>query len=100
MKKTINGTRYDTDIMELIGEAGEVGDQTYWQAGLYVSPRSGGRYCLAGDGGPMSRFAQSWGRNVWGGGGSDLIPMTRAEARAWADQHLHPDVVKSHFGDA
>ncbi len=100
MKKIVNGVRYDTEKMTLIGEASancNPGDFQYWEAGLYVSPRSG-RYCLAGRGGPMSRFSQSVGQNQWSGG-EDLIPMGRSDALEWAEEHLDTEEVEEFFGD-
>ena len=100
MKKIINGVRYDTGKMTLIGEASancNRYDFQYWEAGLYVAPRSG-RYCLAGSGGPMSRFSQSTGQNEWSGG-ADLIPMDKSDALEWAEQHLEPEEVEEFFGD-
>jgi hypothetical protein len=100
MKKIINGVRYDTEKMDLIGEAccpsANPGDFQYWEAGLYRAPRSG-RFCLAGHGGPMSRFSQSTGQNEWSGG-EDLIPMSKSEALDWAEQFLDTDEVEDAFG--
>lgn len=104
MKKIINGVRYDTEKAVLVGEADNLhrgvsssSDFAYWEAALYRTQRSG-RYFLAGKGGPMSRFSQSVGQNSWGGG-SDLIPMSKEEALAWAEQHLDVDEIEEHFAD-
>lgn len=100
MKKILDGVRYDTEKMIEIGHASAScprNDFQWWEATLYKSPRAE-RYCIAGEGGPMSRFSQSVGQNSWSGG-SDLIPMTRAEALEWAEQHLGPDEIEEAFGD-
>jgi hypothetical protein len=102
MKAIINGVRYDTDKATLIGESCAGGntshsDFRWWEAGLYVSPRSK-RYFLAGSGGAMSRFSRSAGQNSWSGG-SGIHPMTREEALEWAEQELSTEAVEAHFAD-
>lgn len=101
MKKIINGVRYDTESAILIGEYSSPGssrDFSHWEAGLYKGPRSG-RYFLAGEGGPMTRYAKSMGGNSWSGG-EDITPMTRDEAFAWAQDFLKPAIVEREFSDA
>jgi len=102
MKKIINGIRYDTGKARLIGEAHSLGigenDFQWWEAALYVSPRSG-RYFLTGKGGAMSRFAQSAGQNTWSGG-EDLIPMSQEQALEWAEKYLvDVNIIDQHFSD-
>lgn len=104
MKKTINGVRYDTEKSVFIGLRNEgqkcesEEDSRSWIASLYRTPRSG-RYFLAGEGGPMSRFAQSAGQNSWTFGG-DIIPLSLWDAVEWADLYLAltPREIKEHFG--
>lgn len=105
MKKIVNGLRYDTSKATAIGSYDNVGDGCdsasdfrYWEATLYVTPRSG-RYFLAGEGGAMSRFSQSAGQNSWRGG-SDIIPLTKDEAMEWAQQYLDTRTVEEYFADA
>lgn len=105
MKAIINGKRYDTDKATLIGETDNIGpsvsrnDFHFWEAGLYVTPRSRS-YFLAGRGGPMSRFATSHGNSSWSGG-EGVHPMTKQEAFEWSQQELahKPDIIEAHFGD-
>lgn len=99
MKKIVDGIRYDTEKAVEIGSASHLysSDFEHWEATLMKSPRSE-RYFIAGHGGAMSRFAQSCGRNEWGGG-SDIIPMDKADALEWAEQHLDPEVIEEFFGD-
>jgi hypothetical protein len=100
MKSIINGKRYDTEKAVLIGEAsyGNYGDFSRWEAGLYKTPRSGA-YFLAGEGGPMTRWARKVDASSWTGG-EGVLPMERDEALAWAEQHLSADEIEKHFGDA
>ena len=98
MREILNGLRYDTEKAELIGEASYSypGDFHHFVAGLYRTPRSG-RYFLAGEGGPMSRFAQSTGLNEWSGS-SDIIPMNEADALEWAERYLTAEEIERGFG--
>jgi hypothetical protein len=100
MKKIINGLRYDTEKAIFIGDY-ENGlgrtDFRNWSATLYRTPRSN-RYFLAGEGGPMTRFARSAGNMSSGGDG--LFPMTKQEALEWAEQYLDSETIEEHFGDA
>lgn len=102
MKKIIDGRRYDSETAIEVGSADSLGktadstrDFKYWEATLYKTPRSG-RFFLCGEGGPMTRFAQSAGQNSWSGG-SDLIPMSTEEAREWAETYLDAESIEAHF---
>src|SRR4051812_45958300 len=94
MKAIINGKRYDTATATLIGEAEGGGrsmsDWHFWSEDLYRTPRSG-TYFLAGYGGPLSRYARSVGQNEWTGG-ERIIPLSAADAREWAEEHLDADI--------
>ncbi len=98
MRKILNGFRYDTEKAILIGTAEPnpyITDHSYWYAGLYVTKRSHS-FFIAGRGGPMSRFGHSTGQNEWPGG-SDLIPMSREEAREFAERYLEPEDFEKYF---
>lgn len=102
MKAIIHGIRYDTEKATLIGESGSDGntsrgDFRWWEAGLYVTPRSR-RYFLAGKGGAMTRFSRSAGLNAWTGG-EGIHPMSREEALEWAEQELSAEIIEQHFAD-
>jgi hypothetical protein len=99
MKRVIEGVRFDTEKAVKVGENSStlpVTDFSWWSAALYRTPRSG-RYFLAGEGGPMTRFARSNGDTV--GYGEKIIPMSRAEALEWAEHFLDPDTVENEFSD-
>lgn len=100
MKKTIQGIRYDTEKATLIGEYYTPGitknDFSYWEAGLYVAPRSG-RYFVAGEGHGMTRFASTVGDAR--GWGEKIIPMEKEEALAWAENYLDEAAIDEFFGD-
>ena len=97
MQKKLHGTTYDTDAAVFIGRYinGTPGAPDYWRADLYRSRRAG-RYFLAGQGGALSRFAQSAGKNTWAEG-DDILPLTEAEALAWAVHFLDAGTVKQYF---
>lgn len=100
MRATINGLRYDTAKATLIGEAGAAvmqNDSKWWAAGLYRSPRAG-RYFLAGQGGPMTRWARKIEQSWWSGG-SGIVPLTREEALEWAAAELTPAEVDAGFAE-
>jgi hypothetical protein len=81
MKKVIEGIRYDTERATEVCKLGEhYGGRDFrsWSGTLHVTPRSG-RWFIAGEGGPMSMFAQSTGNGT--SGGSDIIPLTEDRAR-------------------
>jgi len=100
MKKIIAGFRYDTDKAIAIGSHshGNRRDFSSWEATLYKTKRSG-KFFLAGEGGPMSRYARSLGNNETSGG-EQIDPMTKDEALAWAEQYLDADVIEKHFPDS
>lgn len=99
MKKIIEGKRYDTETATLVGQAshGGTGDFQRWEAGLYRTKN--GAFFLAGEGGPMTRFAHMCGDGS-STGGNNLFPMTMEDARNWAECNLDIDVVEATFGDS
>lgn len=99
MKAIIQGKRYDTDIAIEIGSASNnlsTRDFSHWSATLYRTPIAN-RFFLAGEGGPMSRWARPSGNMRTGGEG--IIALDREEALAWAEQHLDAETVEAHFSD-
>ena len=102
MRKIIDGIRYDTEKAVLIGETNNIGrgadswgDFGAWAAGLYKTPRAG-RYFLGGSGGAQTIFGRSVGNNSWSGG-EDIIPLSEADARVWAEQNLPVETVEQFF---
>lgn len=92
MKAIIEGKRYDTKAAIFLGKGSpelSVEDPSWWEAGLYKTPRAG-RYFLAGEGWFMTR---------WKGFGEGIIPLDKAEARAWAEAYLMADWVEQIFDD-
>lgn len=94
MKAIINGIRYDTENAVEVGSASFSNpcDFQYWEATLYKTPRSG-KFFLAGSGGPMSRYAKSYGRLVLRGG-SKIDPLSHQGALEWAKRYLDEAKIK------
>lgn len=98
MKKIINGRRYDTGTAKEIGNAnynGSVTDFQWWDETLYL--KRTGEFFIAGEGGPMSKYARSTGQNSWSGGEA-IEPLTLKEAQEWGEKHLDADEYESVFG--
>jgi len=92
MMKILHGLRYDTEKSDRIGHGGLLDGpmMQQWTAELYRTPRAK-HYFLFGEGGPLSRFGQAAGNNVFEYG-SDIIPLTEAQALEFASAYL-PDTV-------
>lgn len=98
MKKIINGKVYDTETarkMAFWSNNLSYRDFGWVEETLYR--KKTGEYFLFGEGGPMSRFAESCGDNSWGSG-SKIIPMSYAKATNWAEEHLTGDEFEEIFG--
>ncbi len=97
MKKIIDGKRYDTTTAEKIAKWSNnyyPNDFNYMEETLYRTPK--GAWFLHGEGGGLSRYAQSYGNSS--GWGSDLRVLTPAEARAWLERRDCPDELEEYFG--
>lgn len=77
MKRTIQGTRYDSERSLLLGSA--YGKN--WYAALYRTPRSG-KYFLSGKGDEMSVFR----------GKFKIVPLDAVTAKSWALTYLNKEV--------
>lgn len=100
MKSIINGKRYDTEKAIKIGKASSNEgrrDFRWFDEALYKTPRSG-VFFIAGEGGPMSRYARSAGQNSWQGSEA-IIPISKDEAMEWAERHMTTEDIEKHFGD-
>lgn len=98
MKKIINGKVYDTNSAKEMGSWGNGGtwrDFNHMEETLYR--KKTGEFFLHGEGGPMTKYAQASGQNSWIAG-DRIMPMTFAEARKWAEEHLDGDEYEEIFG--
>ncbi len=98
MKQIINGKLYNTETAEKLGSDsyGYGSDFHHWQEALYRT--KGGTYFIAGEGGPLSRYARSCGQNETSGG-EGIRPLTEAEAREWMEEHCTTDEYVAAFGE-
>ena len=98
MKKIIEGRLYNTDTAKELGvwaSTWDYRDFNYVAEKLYQ--KRTGEYFLYGEGGPMSKYAQSCGQNSWSGG-EKIIPLSPEKAREWAEAHLDADDYAEIFG--
>lgn len=83
MKKVINGKLYDTATAKLLGrwDNGFYGDDYgHCEESLYKTLK--GAYFLAGEGGPMSKYAKSCGC-----GGTGIEVIEESVAMAWLEKY-------------
>lgn len=98
MKKIINGKVYYTATAKQLGiweNFGDSRDFHYVCEKLYQ--KRTGEYFLHGEGGAMTQYAVSCGSNSWRGG-EKIMPLTVADARQWAEEHLDADEYEEIFG--
>ena len=95
MKRVINGKLYNTDTaVELaVYEANATDSLNYYSERLYR--KRTGEYFIHGEGGARTRYAASDG---WNRGGEAIFPLTAAEAREWAEQHISEEDFERLFG--
>ena len=99
MKKIIDGKKYDTETAREVGywsNNRSYSDFSYCSETLYQ--KRTGEFFLFGDGGAMSRYAESCGQNEWTGG-SHIEPLTYKAAQKWAEEHLDADEYEAIFGE-
>lgn len=98
MIKIISGSKYDTSTAKYLGEYSYSNsrDFNYIIERLYRT--KAGKYFLHGEGGPMSRYAESSGQNSWSGG-EKILPMSREAAMEWAEKNLTGEEYEAIFGE-
>lgn len=99
MKKIIKNKLYDTERAQLLGEYAPNPDQSdfsYFVETLYR--KKTGEFFLHGEGSAASKYARSCGQNERCGG-EKIVPLTYAEAQAWAEEHLDGDDYIAIFGE-
>ena len=98
MQKIIDGKRYNTKTAKLVAEDGEHyrSDFNFWSEGLYLTSK--GQWFLHGEGGGLSKYAESASGGGWTGG-TDIRPLTEQEAFEWFCHHADPEDAAEHFSD-
>lgn len=99
MKKIINGRMYNTETAKPIkfyANDGGWRDFRHYEETLYL--KRTGEFFVAGEGGPMTKYAQPCGQSGRSSG-SDIIPLTEREAKEWAERHMDADEYEETFGE-
>ena len=97
MRKVIKGKLYDTDTATEVTDYshGYVSDFNHFSETLYR--KRTGEYFLYGEGGAMSKYAESCGQNQWMGG-ERIMPMSYEDAKLWTEEHADAEVYEAEFG--
>lgn len=99
MKKIINGKKYDTETAEEIASfcnGGGWNDFQHYAETLYK--KRTGEFFLYGEGGPMTKYAESCGMNNWSGG-EKIMPLGYEQAQKWAEENMDADDYEAVFGE-
>jgi len=98
MKKIIGGKVYDTATAKKMASWSNMADvRDFHQFSETLYRKKTGEFFLHGEGGPLTQYAQTVGTNSWRGG-ERIMPMTFAEAKAWAEEHLDGEEYEAIFG--
>lgn len=97
MRKVIKGKLYDTEKATMVAEwsDGYPSDFRYCCEELYR--KRTGEYFVHGEGGAMSKYAESCGQNQWMGGEA-IRPVSYDEARQWLEEHGTAEEYEAEFG--
>lgn len=96
MKKVFDGKLYDTETAtKLCADSWEEGNFRFTSEALYRTKN--GRYFLAGESGPMGRYAHTENGSTSGGRG--LVPLDEGDAREWMEEHGDAVDFEEAFGD-
>lgn len=99
MKEIINRKLYNTETAEEIATHSNnlsYRDFRWFEETLYK--KRTGEFFLYGEGGPMSRYAESAGNRCWIEG-ERIIPLTLDEAKEWVSKHASVDTYITLFGE-
>jgi hypothetical protein len=98
MKQVIDGKTYNTETAEEIFKYWNnhpAGDLRYCEESLYKTKK--GAFFIAGEGGPMTKYARPCGgNNVSSGEG--IFVLSPKEALEWCeDLRVDPEIICKHF---
>lgn len=98
MKKIINNKLYDTETARKIDyyQYSNASDWFYVYEALYK--KRTGEYFLYGEGGAMSKYSVSCGNRQYSGS-SEIIPLSKEEAKEWAVENMDADDFMEEFGE-
>ena len=98
MQKIIKGRKYDTDTaQEVCGYSNGLpfGDFDWVQETLFI--KRTGEYFLYGKGGARSKYAVPDGDFM--GGGSEIIPLSDEDAKAFVEENGDVETYEKYFGE-
>lgn len=99
MKKIIGGKVYDTETAKKLAWWQNMPDvRDFHQVTERLYRKKTGEFFLHGEGGPLTQYAQETGANSWSGG-ERIMPLTFAEAKAWAEENLDGEEYEAIFGE-
>lgn len=99
MRQVIAGRLYDTeaDGVEEVGNYSFSNRNDFRHVDESLYKTKSGRYFVAGEGGPLTHYAQSVGNNSTAGG-SGIRVFTETEALTWCESHdIDADSIAKHF---
>jgi hypothetical protein len=97
MKRVIEGRVYSTETAEMVYDWDNgcyTDDFNYCSETLYRTKK--GSFFLYGEGGAMSCYGRSVGRNEWSGG-ETLRPLTADQAFRWLEEHSKAEIILKQF---
>ena len=99
MKKIIDGKKYNTETAVEIARNGNglsTSDSRWFEESLYK--KRTGEFFLCGEGGPLSRYADTYPGGGWTYG-ERIIPISLEEAMTWAESVMDVDDYEAEFGE-
>ena len=97
--KIIDGKRYSTDTATKVASwqnSYGYSDFHHMEEDLYITPK--GAWFLVGEGGALSKYAQSCGNNSTCGG-VEWTALSVDEAFEWLQQHHKTEELETYFAD-
>ncbi|RVU97073.1 hypothetical protein EII22_09060 [Coriobacteriales bacterium OH1046] len=100
MRKIIDGRLFDTETAHMVCEPTspvgmhDRGDFHYYEESLYR--KRTGEYFLHGWGGPLSPYAEPYGRGSQSG--ERIVPLSPEQAREWAEGHMEVEEYEAEWG--
>lgn len=99
MKKIIDGKLYNTATATIIAEYWNgLGSSDFRNISEELYRTKKGKFFIAGNGGPMTKYSESCGDNSRCGG-EKIIPLSESEAREWLEEHGTTEDYIATFGE-
>lgn len=98
MKKIINRKMYDTDTSTFVAEwSNDYSTHDFKWCVEKLYRKKTGEYFIEGEGGPMSKYAETCGNSMIGG--KDIIPLSKQGALYWGESKMNVDEYVEEFGE-